>query len=254
MRTFALQSGSNGNCIYVEAGDVRLLFDAGISGKQAAGRMRVRGRDICGCDALIVSHDHADHTRCAGIFQRKFGVPLYITQAAHQAVGGYLGCVPDVRFFQPGDRLTFRDVVVHTIRTPHDGIETVCFVVEHDGRRLGICTDLGHPFPALQSMVADVDALYLESNYDPQMLRHGSYPEVLKRRIAGKAGHLSNIDAADLVKRRASSRLQWLAIAHLSEENNHPDLALETHRRRIGKTLPLHLASRYEVSEVFEVR
>jgi phosphoribosyl 1,2-cyclic phosphodiesterase len=253
MITFSLQSGSNGNCIYVEAGDIRLLFDAGISGKQAAMRMASRGRNVQNCHALIISHDHADHTRCAGVFQRKFGLPIYITKPAFQEARPLLGMVRDVRLFTAGDRLTFGDVTVHTIRAPHDAADTVCFIVEHDGRRLGVLTDLGHPFAELRSALEDMDAAYLESNYDPEMLRKGPYPEWLKKRIAGAGGHISNQEAAELIGRSAGRRLKWAAIAHLSEENNRPSLAMETHRSLVGRSFPLHHASRYEASEILEV-
>jgi phosphoribosyl 1,2-cyclic phosphodiesterase len=253
MITFSLQSGSNGNSIYVEAGDVRLLFDAGISGKQAALRMASHGRDIRHCDALIISHDHSDHTRSAGIFQRKFDLRIYITEPTYRVVRSYLGPVNDVRTFRAGERLAFRDVTVHTIPAPHDGVDTVCFVVEHDSKRLGIFTDLGHPFAALRTAVESVDAAYLESNYDPEMLRSGPYPDWLKARIAGAGGHLSNLEAAELLGRPAARKLRWAAIAHLSEENNRPEIALETHRRRLGNSFPLRLAPRYEASEVLEI-
>jgi phosphoribosyl 1,2-cyclic phosphodiesterase len=253
MITFSLQSGSNGNCIYVEAGDIRLLFDAGISGNQAAARMASRGRNIRDCHALIISHDHSDHAKSAGIFHRKFGLPVYITEPTFREARWMLGDVPVVRYFAAGDRLTFGDVTVDTIRAPHDAADTVCFVVQHEGRRLGVLTDLGHPFAELRSALEDLDAAYLESNYDPDMLQAGPYPDWLKRRIAGNGGHLANQEAADLIDRSIGRKLKWAALAHLSEENNHPRLAMETHRRKIGKTFPLHLAPRYEASDIFEV-
>ncbi len=253
MITFSLQSGSNGNSIYVEAGDVRLLFDAGISGIQAETRMASKRQDIRDCDAVIISHDHSDHTRCAGIFQRKFGLPIHITQQAYQRIQRYMGLVSDVRIFKGGDRLRFGDVTVQTIPTPHDGVDPVCFVVSHDDKKLGIFTDVGHPFAGLKAALADVDAAYLESNYDPDMLRNGSYPEFLKRRIAGTAGHLSNDEAARLASHHVTGKLKWVAAAHLSQENNRPDAALQAYHRRIGDTLPVHLTSRHEASDVFEV-
>ena len=252
MLTFSLNSGSNGNAIYVEAGNVRLLFDAGISGKQAAGRMRVHGRDIRDAHAIIISHDHADHVRCCGIYQRKFGLPIYMTRSTHHATYCNLGPLNDVRYFKAGERLCFDGVTVHTIPTPHDAADGVAFIVEHDGKRLGIMTDLGHPFPELVRRLPALDACYLESNYDPHMLEAGPYPLPLKQRIRGGAGHLSNVQAAELIH-TAGKRLKWAAIAHLSEENNEPDLALATHRKHVGRTFPLFLASRYEVSEVMEV-
>ena len=252
MLTFSLQSGSNGNAIYVEAGDVRLLFDAGISGKQAEGRMRVRGRAMNGVDALIISHDHADHIRSAGIYQRKFGLPIYLTRKTHHATSSDLGRLTDVRYFDAGQPLKFGHVTVHTFRTPHDAADGVCFVVEHDGKRLGIMTDLGHAFDGLAGYLAHLDACYLESNYDPVMLSTGPYPFYLQERIRGSRGHLSNIEAAQLV-RTAGSHLKWVALAHLSENNNHPDVALDTHRKCVGQTFPFVLTDRYTVGEVMEL-
>ncbi|MFQ5429472.1 MAG: MBL fold metallo-hydrolase [Phycisphaerae bacterium] len=253
MITFSLQSGSNGNSIYVEAGSARLLFDAGISGVQAETRMAAHGRDIRDCDALILSHEHIDHTRCAGVFQRKFGLPIYCTAPTYRRTYKRLGAVRDVRHFSAGDSLTFGDVRVHTLRTPHDGVDTVCFIVEHDGSRLGVFTDLGHPFPALRTALREVNAAYLESNYDPDMLWSGSYPEDLKQRISGKGGHLSNDEAARLTRDCARRGLKWLAVAHLSEENNHPELALSAQHACVGRALPVHLASRYAVGDLLEV-
>lgn len=252
MITFSLNSGSNGNAIYVEAGDVRLLFDAGISGKQAEGRMRVHKRDIRDVQAVILSHDHADHVRCAGIFQRKFGLPIYMTRPTRQAITCNLGPMKDVREFRAGEPLRFNGVTVHTIPTPHDAADGCAFVIEHEGKRLGIMTDLGHPFAELVNQIATLDACYLESNYDPDMLANGPYPYHLQQRIRGPKGHLSNFEAAELI-RPTARRLRWAAIAHLSQENNDPHLAIETHRKHIGRLFPLRLASRYEVSEVMEL-
>lgn len=252
MITFSLQSGSNGNSIYVEAGDVRLLFDAGISGRLAEGRMRARGREIRDVDALIISHDHIDHIRSAGIYQRKFGLPIYATKKTLNRTRCDLGVLRDVRHFRSGDVLSFNRVTVHTIPTPHDAADGVAFVVEHDGKRLGILTDLGHPFAVLRDVLSALDAAYLESNYDPDMLANGPYPLHLQERIRGLHGHISNHEAADLAREHGRG-MHWIALAHLSDENNCPDLALETHRRQVGKTFPLRLASRYDVSEILEI-
>jgi len=251
--TFSLQSGSNGNSIYVEADGVRLLFDAGISGRSAAQRMAKHGRNIREVDALIVSHDHSDHVRCVGVYQRLFGLPIYMTRTTHRAIWYDLGPLRDVRYFRSGDSLQFGRVTVHTLRTPHDAADGVVFVVECDGRRLGILTDLGHPFERLGGLLRELDAAYLESNYDPQMLEEGPYPPYLKARITGLGGHLSNDESADLVKGCGRCRPKWIALAHLSEQNNEPELALETHRSRVGNGYPLHLAGREGVSPVFEV-
>jgi phosphoribosyl 1,2-cyclic phosphodiesterase len=252
MMTFSLQSGSNGNAIYVEAADVRLLFDAGITGRQASQRLATHARAIRDVQAVIVSHHHSDHTRYVGVYQRLSRLPIYVTPATHRSIAPYVGGLREVRHFRPGDRLEFGPVTVHTLPTPHDAAESVAFIVECEGRRLGIFTDLGHPFAGLAQALTDVHALYLESNYDPQMLADGFYPPALKARIRGDGGHLSNDEAAELLRRFARRPL-WVALAHLSEQNNRPELALQTHRRQLGCDYPLTVASRYRVSELFRV-
>ncbi|MDD4890443.1 MAG: MBL fold metallo-hydrolase [Phycisphaerae bacterium] len=250
--TFSLQSGSNGNAIYVETPDARLLFDAGISGKQAQLRMAQHGRDIRDCDAVLVSHDHADHVRCAGIFARKFELPLLISGKTFKAVSWGLGLVGQVEHFETGQTLRFGQTAVETIPTPHDAADGCAFVVSHGGARLGILTDLGHVFAGLADVFAGLDAAYLETNYDPDMLSGGPYPEWLKKRIAGPAGHLSNGEAGDLTH-GFGGRLRWLMLSHLSEENNTPATALTTVKKHLGRSLTLAVASRYETSAAMEV-
>jgi phosphoribosyl 1,2-cyclic phosphodiesterase len=254
MLLIPLQSGSNGNCIYVEAGDVRLLLDAGISGIQAERRLAAFGRDIRNVDAVLVSHDHSDHARSIGIFQRKYRLPIHVTrQTLDAACWQRLGDLDDVRHFEAGDVLRFNGVIVETIRTPHDGADGVAFVVDDGRRRLGVLTDLGHAFSELAAVLATLDAVLIESNYDPEMLSSGPYPWHLQRRIRGPSGHLSNQEAADLLCGPSRRRLKWACLGHLSEQNNEPCLALRTHRETIGPRFSLHVASRYEATGPFEV-
>ena len=254
MIAISLQSGSSGNCIYVETRGVRLLFDAGISGVQAAERLALHGRDIRTVDAVIISHDHGDHIRHAGVFQRKYGLPIYVTPAtlAAAATRCTLGKLKDIRHFRSCDRLNFGDVSVHAIPTPHDGADGAAFVVESGQKRLGIMTDLGHVFKDLIPLVSSLDAVFLESNYDPVMLAEGPYPAYLKQRIKGPRGHLSNLEAAELLRRATEAkRLKWACLAHLSEQNNNPDVALTTHRGVLADALTLYTADRYQVSGIF---
>jgi phosphoribosyl 1,2-cyclic phosphodiesterase len=250
MLTFSIQSGSNGNCIYAEVGETRLLFDAGVAGRTVRERMAQHDRTPLGCDALIISHDHSDHVRCAGVYQRMFGVPIYMTAATRSAIRCDLGPLGDVRTFRAGDTLEIGDARIHTLRTPHDAADGVIFVVEHDGKRLGIFTDLGHVFPGLEELLASVDAAYLESNYDVDMLLDGPYPYYLKERISGSGGHLSNTDSARLVRRVAHRRHAWIALSHLSEQNNHPETALAEHADVVGRDFPFFVSSRSAVSEL----
>ncbi len=255
MRMVSLQSGSNGNCIYVEGGGARLLLDAGISGIQAETRLAAHGLDIREADAVLISHEHSDHIRSLGIFQRKFGLPAYVTERTLAAAAGWqkLGQLGDVRFFRPGTTLRFGGLSVQMLPTAHDAVEGVAFVLD-DGRcRLGVLTDLGHVFKGLDAIVRSLDGVLLESNYDPDMLESGPYPPFLKDRIRGLEGHLSNPEAARLLKAASRERLRWACLGHLSEQNNCPELALQTHYDVLNGDLPLRVASRYEASEVMEV-
>ncbi|NLE38504.1 MAG: MBL fold metallo-hydrolase [Pirellulaceae bacterium] len=255
MLVIPLQSGSSGNSVYVEAGDARLLFDAGISGKAAQERLAGFDRSIGDVDAVFISHDHSDHARCAGIYQRKFGLPIHVTHRTLAAARHRydLGRIDTVHHFDAGETIAFNDITIETICTPHDGVEGVAFVVDDGRHRLGILTDLGHVFDGLLDVVRSLDAVVIESNYDPDMLDGGSYPPHLQARIRGPAGHLSNDQAARLLA-ATNGRLRWACLGHLSEENNRPDLALESHRRIVGDDrFPIHVASRYRPSGPFEV-
>ena len=253
MITFSLQSGSNGNAIYVEANGARLLFDAGLTGSTAQRRMAVHGKSMADVDAVIISHDHTDHIRYAGVYQRKFGLPLFMTKRTQAATWWDLGTLNDVRHFEAGETLSFGHVRVHSIPTPHDAADGVVFVVECDGKRLGILTDLGHPFAGLRDIVASLDAMYIEANYDPFLLERGGYPPALKARIRGEGGHLSNDEAAGLVGECARDRATWVAVAHLSQDNNTPELAVGAMRAAFGSTRSVFHASRARASEMWEV-
>jgi len=252
----SLQSGSNGNCIFVEADGIRLLFDAGITGTQAEERLAAYGRNIREIDAVIISHDHGDHIRHAGVFQRKFGLPLFITPQTLAAASARcsLGKLHNVHHFRSSDKLRFGNVIVYAIRTPHDGVDGSIFVVESGNKRLGVLTDLGHVFKGLAYIVSSLDAVFLESNYDPAMLAAGPYPMYLKQRIRGPRGHLSNQEAAELLCcATESKRLQWACLAHLSEQNNNPSIALMTHRAVLTGRIPLYVAERHRATDILTI-
>lgn len=245
MIAISLQSGSSGNCTYIEAGSVKLLFDAGITGRQARERLSAFGRDIRDIDALIISHDHSDHVRYAGVFQRKFGVPLYITPLTFEKAlkRHRLDRLDNVNYFFAGGKLKFGDVTVESVPSPHDCADGSVFVVSSSKARLGILTDIGHVFKDLVPLVSSLDGVFIESNHDEEMLRNGRYPAFLKQRIRGPRGHLSNREAAELLL--SGERLKWACLAHLSSNNNDPKTALRTHREILGDDLSLYTASRH---------
>ncbi|HEB32662.1 MAG TPA: MBL fold metallo-hydrolase [Spirochaetes bacterium] len=247
MIVIALQSGSNGNCIYVETGRTKLLFDAGISGHQAEKRLASFGRDIRRVNAVIISHDHADHISSAGVYQRKFALPLYMTEPtlSRAMLRTRVGRLNDIRHFKAGETLLFEDMYVETVPTPHDCADGCAFVLEDSRSRCGILTDLGNVFEELVRIVSTLDAVLIESNYDEGLLESGPYPPFLKQRIHGDKGHISNVESAELLSRSASPQLVWACLSHLSELNNTPALAIEAHRGRLPERIKLITASRY---------
>lgn len=254
MRAVSLQSGSNGNCIYVESGGVRLLFDAGIPGATAEERLLECGRDIRQVDAVIISHEHTDHIKYAGVYQRKYGLNLHVTEKTIRSAlkrFPFRLCPDRLHYFRSGEKIDFGNITVETVSTPHDGVDGSGFIVSCKGKRLGILTDLGHVFSALEGLLSTLDAVFLESNYDEELLRTGPYPWFLKKRIEGPAGHLSNRESANLIKKRGRS-LKWACLAHLSEQNNSPELAMATHMS-MNPGLSIHAASRYTSTCLFRL-
>lgn len=258
-RICTLFSGSSGNCIYAECADGALLIDAGGSGKKIADAALRIGGHLDRVDGLLLSHDHSDHSKGAGILARRHGMPLFMTPGTHDACRQHFDAATTPRLFRPGSVLALGGFHVHTLPTPHDGAEPVAFILERHGLRCGILTDLGTVFPALCEWMATLDAVILESNYDPVMLENGPYAPWLKTRIRSGRGHISNEEAACLVRDHGTERLQLVMLAHLSETNNTPELAATCsagylHDRLQDRSLSVHLAPRHVPSPCFVVR
>ncbi len=242
MEVITLQSGSSGNCVFVRSNGTRILFDAGISACKAQSRLASYGHDVSDCHALVLSHEHSDHVSGVGALHRKFGLPVYANESTWRATcqRPSTGNIGDPNYFVSGQPFQIGSLRIEPIRTPHDAVDGVCFVVEdlQSGQRLGILTDLGHVFRGLRKVIASLDAVLIESNYDDQMLHGGPYPQHLKNRIAGKHGHISNEEAAKLLKECDAGQLQWVCLGHLSAHNNSPEVALATHRQNMAIGLP----------------
>lgn len=254
MEVIPLQSGSSGNCTYVESGGFSVLFDAGISGRQAELRLQKHGKDIRKIDALVISHEHSDHVRCIGVFNRKYGLPIHVTRPTLRAFGRHQkhGKLDKINLFESGESFRIGNLTIDTLPTPHDAVDGVAFVVDDGVTRFGLLTDLGHVFDGLADTIATLDAVVLESNFDAEMLIDAPYPDFLKSRIAGDGGHISNDEAAELL-RRANPNLQWAVLAHLSEHCNEPAVAMRTHRRILGSELNIECADRNDVSRPMKI-
>lgn len=223
-----LASGSRGNAIYIRAGETAILVDAGLSGKDIQRRMADRGLDPKSVTALVVSHEHRDHIHGVGVLSRRFHLPVYITPNTLRSAKSAMGPITEIRRFDSDRTFTIGDLSIQPFSISHDASEPSGFVFSANGWRLGLATDLGAATGLVQTRLADCQALILEANHDPQLLMDGPYPWPLKQRIRSRVGHLSNMDAARLLAEIVHPGLHHVALAHLSETNNRPEIALDT--------------------------
>lgn len=229
MRVSVLGSGSSGNATLVSAGATTVLVDAGFSARDLARRMELRGVAPEDVAAIVVSHDHGDHTRGIGVFARRHGTPLYMTAPTRDACGKLLRGEEEVHTYRASRAFTVGDVRVEPFITVHDAADPVglALVDECTGLRLGVATDLGRPTAQIRHALSACDLLILEANHDERMLYESAYPVSVKRRIASSHGHLSNEAAARFAVELLHPRLAGVVLAHLSNECNRPALARE---------------------------
>ncbi|MGH9457378.1 MAG: MBL fold metallo-hydrolase [Thermoanaerobaculia bacterium] len=240
-----LGSGSGGNCTYYESDGTRLLVDAGFGPRETAKRLAAIGRSIEQLDAILITHEHSDHVHGAEKIARKFGVRIFLTEGTLGATRIDPDEAPVVPF--ANDR-AFRigEVLVHPRRTIHDAADSACFVLEaRDGTRAGIASDLGYADPAVVGHLRDCEVLLFEANHDLDMLRTGTYPWSLKRRILSNHGHLSNDDAMVAIRKMIGPATRSLCLIHLSEKNNHPAIVEPMARAmlaEVGARIELRIA------------
>lgn len=224
MRFASLGSGSRGNALLVEAGNTRLLVDAGFGPREMSRRLARLGLAASEVRALLVTHEHSDHIGGAFACARRFGWAVLLTH------GTLAACREDgtgvsTTIIDSHEPISVGDICVHPFPVPHDAREPVQFVFTEGARKLGVLTDAGHVTPHMVAMLDACDALVLECNHDARMLAQGSYPPALKRRIGGLWGHLDNVAAASLLSRVGRANLRHIVAAHLSAENNSAALA-----------------------------
>ncbi|MBU8910934.1 MAG: MBL fold metallo-hydrolase [Desulfobacterales bacterium] len=237
-----LASGSKGNSLLVSCHNSSILIDAGLSGIEIERRLNRVNIDPESLRAIIITHEHSDHVRGAGILSRRFKLPLYITQKTLQACRG-LGKIEDICFFECGTPFEIDQILISPFSTSHDARDPAGLTMEYNGHKIGIATDLGIATNLVREHLKNSNILYLESNHDLEMLINGSYPWHLKQRIKGRTGHLSNMDAAALVSELKTDHLKHVILAHLSEENNCPQKALlEVSKSLNASNIALHVA------------
>jgi len=251
-----LGSGSGGNATVVEGGDGCLLLDAGFSCRELERRLDAVGRSATDVDAVLLTHEHEDHSRGVQWFVRRHRVPVYCTRGTYRGLR-QRGPGSFARPMGPGVPLAAAGFRIQVFPVPHDALEPVGIVVESSGGyRLALATDLGCRTAEAWNSLRDLDILLLESNHDLDMLRTGPYPWRLKERVASSRGHLSNEDAAAGLELLLGDRLTWVVLCHLSRTNNTPVFAAAASQRvldRRGSSARLLVADQYEPGPWLEV-
>lgn len=240
MRFASLGSGSQGNCLIVEVANgsatTRVLIDCGFGVREMVTRLARLGVPPSELSAILVTHEHADHIGGVAGFAARYGIPVWLTFGTLDIVDERMMEVPQVFGFDSHDVFAIGAIEVRPFPVPHDAREPVQFVVTDGTRKLGVLTDIGMTTPYVESRLSGCDALVLECNHDESMLAGGSYPYPLKQRISGRYGHLCNAAAADLLRAIDATRLKHIVAAHLSQQNNTPELARSTLAAALGCT------------------
>ena len=247
----SLNSGSNGNCYYVGSATDAVLIDAGISCRETEKRMKRRGLDLSAVRAIFISHEHSDHINGLATLSKKYQLPVYVTQKT-QSFGRAWVEAGLVRRFVSSETIEVGDLRIKAFSKCHDAEDPHSFVVSDGKVNVGVFTDIGQPCRNLITHFRQCHAVFLESNYDENMLMGGDYPLHLKKRISGGNGHLSNREALDLFRRHRPPFLTHLILSHLSKNNNHPDIVRGLFEP-YSSQIQLYVASRDEESPLFEI-
>lgn len=225
-----LFSGSSGNATFIEAGQVRLLIDAGLPARRIEQAMQVVGAGLESVHAILITHEHSDHIRGAGVLSRRYGIPIYANALCWAAMRDTLGpLAPDcVRVFETGQDFYIHDVNIRPFLIPHDAAEPVGYTIAHGQAKAGVLTDVGRMEEQLYDEVDGCQLLLLEANHDIDMLKTGPYPYPLKQRILSRKGHLSNEESGRALCRLYSRGLRYAILGHLSAQNNDERIAMDT--------------------------
>lgn len=239
-----LGSGSSGNCTYVETPSTKILVDAGFSGRQIAHRLASIGRKIEEINAIILTHEHTDHTAGLSVLCNRSQVPLYCNRLTAEAIQPGLPDFQNWKLFATGDSFAIGDLMIASFTVPHDAYDPVGFLLVHEAVKIGFLTDLGHCTKMVIERMREANVLLLETNHDLKLLQNDTRrPWSVKQRIGSRHGHLSNIAAARAACDIASERLQHVYLAHMSQDCNRPELAHKTVRTALDELGAKHVTT-----------
>ena len=263
LRFAPLFSGSSGNAIYVGCDGAHMLVDAGVSGTRVAKALESVGVSPKELSGILVTHEHTDHIQGVGVLSRKYDVPIYATEGTWSAMEGKIGAVAakNVCMIEPEINFFLGPIEIMAFSTPHDAAASVGYAMELEQARFALATDIGCVRDGWLKHVSGADAVLLESNYDPDMLKAGPYPYDLKKRILSRRGHLSNDDAGAVAAQLIQSGARQIVLGHLSKENNFPQLALKSAEVALmaegiemGADADVRVALRDEPTGIFSVK
>lgn len=237
-----LASGSKGNCIYIGTKEVKILIDAGLSGKAIKERLALIGVELSQIDAILVTHEHIDHIRGIQILGCRMGIPIFANSDTARAIYTAFNECPKFKIFSTGESFEFGGMEIHPFSIQHDAVDPVAFTIQTEGLKLGFCADLGFPTTLVTSRLQGCDYLYLEANHEPSMVHSSARPMVYKQRVLSRQGHLSNEQCALLIQEIQHPKLQHIHLAHLSSECNHPDVALDKVRAVLAQETTVSIA------------
>ncbi|WP_457576646.1 MBL fold metallo-hydrolase [Desulfomarina sp.] len=234
IRFSVLGSGSRGNAVYVESGTTAVLVDGGFSGKELAKRLKLIGRTLDSLDGICVTHEHNDHILGVGVISRRCRIPVLANAGTFKGGEKKMGKLFERIEFETGDGFSIHDLFIRSFRISHDTADPVGFVISDGKVNLGYCTDTGKVTFLMEKRLAKCNGLVLEFNHNPEMLKNGPYPLVLQQRVRSSQGHLSNEEGAEFLKNTLHGHLQTIVLAHLSETNNRPELAMHAAKKSIS--------------------
>lgn len=250
-----LGSGSKGNALYIESGQTSILIDAGFSGKEIARRLAVHGKEMDELNGLFLTHEHNDHIQGAGVISRRCRLPVYANAGTFQGSDKKIGKVHKRVEFETGKAVQLQGLQVRSFRISHDTHDPVGYLVSDGKVSIAYCTDTGKVSHLVANRLSGCDALVLEFNHDPAMLKQGPYPLSLQQRVRSSQGHLANEDAASFLKTLLHVKLRYVVLAHLSETNNTAELALQSAKAvmKPEHLCRLHVAAQNNPSDLFEL-
>lgn len=228
----SLSSGSSGNCQYIETESTRLIIDAGFSGKRIEQLLKEIDVDPRSLDGILVTHEHIDHSKGVGVLSRRYGIPVYANEKTWLGMELIVKQVKteNTKVFITNKNIEVKDVLIHPFNVNHDALEPVGYILFNGDKKLSFLTDTGWVNDSMKAKIRNSHLFFMESNHDIRMLKEGSYPWPLKQRILSPYGHLSNDDAAAVLGDVLKGESEIVLLAHLSQDNNIPELAYETVR------------------------